>query len=145
MADHITLTITGLKEAAIALGRWSTEVEAQARQLLAQEIEFGVQDVQRVTPIGKTGNLVAGVSGRVEGIGVTGTVRNRASHAHLVEWGHKIVTHKKQDTGKRVDRHTPSVFVVPMMARRAKFYGKLKRLIGQPLPGLDVTPEVRDV
>lgn len=63
--------------------------------------------IRAVAPLGPTGNLRKGIVAKRPNRGgyfrsvFTATDFHKAPHSHLVEFGHRIVTHSGVDTGRR--------------------------------------------
>lgn len=150
MADHITLSITGLREMGLNIEKWGAELEADCRKELEQEVEFTVGRIQADAPVGEEvrggdhheAGLLKKVRSKVEAVGVSARIWLKARHAHLVEWGHQGAEYKKPHTVmlpsgefrvvKKSGPARPHPFFVPNVIKaRKRFYDRIERVLAK--------------
>lgn len=106
--ESITVEIVGLPELMQKLERMRMPPE-DVEAVLWRGAKKLQGNIRAVTPIGKTGNLLkAVVAKKSKGSeffrsAFVATDYWRAPHDHLIEFGHRIVTHKGIDTGWRAN------------------------------------------
>lgn len=88
--------VKGLKELFARLDRFPDKVRIKIeKEALTVLMPRMLERARTYVPVGKTGNLRKGFRWVVRALprkaGAVGTVKNYAPHAHLVEFGHKVV------------------------------------------------------
>lgn len=156
MPDYIKLTITGVREAQIAVEQYGAEVIADARHELENELSHTTDEIRQASQRGGTGNLAQHVTHQMDPEGIGGRIRNSARHAHLVELGHRGAPYKTphrvqvapgvfrwvKASGRSKPQH---IFVPRVIAARQRFAETLKRVLAKPIPELGPgTVEVRE-
>jgi hypothetical protein len=95
-------TQQGIADFTARMTRLSERALHAAREALAEEAQVALEEADRDVPVGATGKLKA--SGKIEAAngGLTVFVKyggKKAPHAHLVEFGHRQVNAKGEQTG----------------------------------------------
>lgn len=98
------VSVIGLKNLDQTLKNLEPKLRAKLKKrAIRKALEPVHQSAVQRAPVGETGNLANSIKQSVTRDGLYGQVATSklAPHAHLVEFGHRIVTKDGKDTGKR--------------------------------------------
>lgn len=107
--------VVGLKEVGARLKKMEQKLQVRAQKAsLKRAAEAMLEAARSAAPLGPTGNLKdmfsVTISKRKDM--VVATILNDAPHAHLVEWGHRIIGHRPNKTpGKFRERTAAHSFM----------------------------------
>lgn len=95
MANRVRLRITGISELRHAIKAYGDRLVSASVAAVAAAVKDTVADARAAAPV-KTGRLRDSITGTVQtdGYSVRGTVRAKAPHAHLIEFGTQRVAKK---------------------------------------------------
>ena len=127
-----SIKFTGLTELRTALRNLPEELAGEASHIVEGAANGAAAQIKRVYPIGKTGNLVAGVTVEhaSQKVAAGAIVKSKSPHSHLWERGSQTRRTGKGANRGRMPAAPESEKMIPIVVRaRRRMYADLANLL----------------